>query len=235
MIALGNFLFRYRNGLFPLALLLLLVPSPPAFPDWRIAALAGASLVLFGQLLRATTVGLDYIIRGGREGKVYAEDLVTGGMFNHCRNPLYVGNYLGILGALMASNSLVAIAVGGIGFLVAYVAITLAEERFLRGKFGPAYDEYCASVPRFGLKPGGLGATLRDSTFHWRRLLVKEYGTMLVALAGVPLVILFTRHYRDGQVWWASRWDLGLLVVVGVLVVCYLIARWLKKSQRVVA
>lgn len=235
MIALGNFLFRYRNGLFPVALVLLFVPSPLAFSDWRIAAVVGAALVLFGQLLRATTVGLDYIIRGGREGKVYAEDLVTGGLFTHCRNPLYVGNYLGILGALVASNSLVAIAVGGIGFLIAYVAITLAEERFLRGKFGSAYDDYCASVPRFGLKLGGFGATLRGSKFNWRRLLIKEYGTMLVSLAGVPLVILFTRHYRDGLVWWTSRWDLGLLVVVAVLVVCYGIARWLKKSQRVVA
>ena len=169
-------------------------------------------------------MGLDYIIRGGREGKVYAKELVTGGLFSHCRNPLYVGNYLGILGALVASNSIIAITLGGLGFLIAYVAITLAEERFLQGKFGSEYDEYCRRVPRFGLKPGGLATTLRTSRFNWRRLLIKEYGTLFVSLAGVPLVLLFTRHYRDGSPWWRDGWDQVFLVVIAVLAAGY--RRW---------
>lgn len=232
MISLGNFFFKYRNGLFPLAVVLLLVPSPHVFPDWRIAALVGAGLVLAGQVLRAVTVGLEYIVRGGRGGKVYADDLVTGGMFNHCRNPLYVGNYLGILGAVVASNSLVAMSVGGVFFLIAYLAITFAEENYLRGKFGAAYDAYCADVPRFAPKLKGLGATLRASEFHWQRLLVKEYGTMFVSLAGIPLILLFTRHHRYELPWWQDGWDLALLITVGILLTAYLAARWLKKSGR---
>lgn len=235
MISLGNFFFKYRNGLFPLAIVLLLVPSPHVFSDWRIAAAIGTGLVLFGQILRATTVGLEYIVRGGREGKVYADDLVTGGMFNHCRNPLYVGNYLGILGAVVASNSLVAMSVGGVFFLIAYLAITFAEENFLRGKFGASYDAYCADVPRFAIKLKGLSATLRASEFHWRRLLVKEYGTMFVSLAGIPMILLFTRHQRYGLPWWQDGWDSALLGAIAVLLVGYLAARWLKKSGRVAA
>lgn len=233
MISLGNFFFKYRNGLFPLAVVLLLVPSPNVFPDWRIAALVGTGLVLAGQVLRAVTVGLEYIVRGGRGGKVYADDLVTGGMFNHCRNPLYVGNYLGILGAVVASNSLIAMSVGGVFFLIAYLAITFAEENFLRGKFGAVYDAYCADVPRFAPKLKGLGATLRASEFHWQRLLVKEYGTMFVSLAGIPLILLFTRHHRYELPWWQDGWDLALLITVGILLAAYLAARWLKKSGRV--
>jgi len=234
MISLGNFFFRYRNALFPLSIVLLLIPSPHVFSDWRIAAAAGGGLVLLGQIIRAVAVGLVYIVRGGREGKVYADDLVTEGLFRHCRNPLYVGNFLGILGAVTASNSLVAMAVGVVAFFVAYLSITLAEENFLRGKFGAAYVDYCRRVPRFAFKLRGLGATLTASKFNWRRLLVKEYGTMFVSLAGVPLILLFARHYRYGLPWWEDGWDQGLLITIGVLAAGYAVARWLKKSGRIV-
>lgn len=233
MIALGNFFFKYRNGLFPMAVALLLIPSRSVFPAWYIAAITGGSLVLLGQFIRATTVGLDYIVRGGRDGKVYAEDLVTGGMFNHCRNPLYVGNYLGILGAVVASNSLVAMTIGSVLFLLAYISITFAEEEYLRSKFGASYDAYCEKVPRFTINVRGLGATLRDSRFNWKRLMLKEYGTMFVSLAGVPAILLHSRHVRHGLPWWEDGWDLGLLFVVGFLFIGYSIVRWLKKSGRI--
>jgi len=233
MIALGNFFFKYRNGLFPLAIALLFIPSPPLFSDWRVAAAVGIGLVLLGQVIRAVTVGLVYIVRGGRGGRVYADDLVTEGMFSHCRNPLYVGNFLGILGAVVSSNSLVAAAVGGSFFLVAYIAITLAEENFLRGKFGSAYDAYCANVPRFTFKLNGLGATLSASKFNWQRLIVKEYGTMFVSLSGIPLILLFTRHHFNSLPWWQDGWDLGLLIAIAILTGAYCLARWLKKSGKI--
>jgi protein-S-isoprenylcysteine O-methyltransferase Ste14 len=233
MIALGNFLFKIRNGLFPLAILLLLVPSPPLFDDWRIAAVGGVALALVGQLVRASTVGLVYIIRGGREGKIYAKDLITDGLFSHCRNPLYVGNYLGILGALVASNSIVALVVGGLFFLIAYVAIVQAEENFLRGKFGEPYDQYCREVPRFGVKLRGLTDTFRSSQFNWGRLLVKEYGTIFTSLTGIPLIILLVRHLRHHLTWFTDGWDSALLIVIVALSLAYLLARWLKKSGRV--
>ncbi len=232
MIALGNFFFKVRNGLFPLAILLLLVPSAHLFADWRIAFLIGAGLALSGQLIRAITVGLVYIVRGGRGGKVYAKDLVTDGMFSHCRNPLYVGNYLGILGALVASDSVIAVTVGGVFFTIAYLAIVRAEENFLRDKFGDAYRDYCLDVPRFSIVTRGLGKTLRASQFNWRRLLIKEYGTMFTSLAGIPLIVLYARHFRHHLPWFEDGWDVALLGVVVVLAIGYGYARWLKKSGR---
>jgi protein-S-isoprenylcysteine O-methyltransferase Ste14 len=233
MITLGNFFFKIRNGLFPMAILLLLIPSPPLFGDWRIAAFGGIALALIGQVIRASTVGLVYIIRGGREGKVYAKDLITDGLFSHCRTPLYVGNYLGILGALVASNSVVALVVGGLFFLLAYAAIVLAEENFLRGKFGESYDHYCSEVPRYAIKWRGLGETFRSSRFNWGRLLVKEYGTMFTSLAGIPLIVLLVRHFRQHLPWFTDGWDTLLFGVIAVLGGAYLFARWLKKSGRV--
>ena len=104
MITIGNFFFKYRNWLFIILYLLLFVPSPPLFGKdtfgqhyfwWPI--IIGLIITITGQAIRGATIGLAYIIRGGKEGKVYAEELVTTGIFSHCRNPLYVGNILMLL------------------------------------------------------------------------------------------------------------------------------------------
>jgi len=136
MVKLGNFLFHYRNGLFPLVYLLLFFKSSPVVEDYRLAAAAGFAVALLGQLLRAVTIGLEYIIRGGRKRQVYAEKLVQGGIFAHCRNPLYVGNFLILLGVGIASNSVLFLSLGVPFFFFAYWAIIAAEENYLRNKFG---------------------------------------------------------------------------------------------------
>ena len=75
-----------------------------------ILIILGLLITVTGQLIRGATIGLAYIIRGGKEGKVYAEELVTTGIFNHCRNPLYVGNILMLFGVGVLSNSLLYVA-----------------------------------------------------------------------------------------------------------------------------
>ena len=130
MIRIGNFFFKYRNWLFIILYLLLFLPSPPIFGErtlgpgyylWPI--IIGLLVTVSGQLIRGLTIGLAYIIRGGKEGKVYAEKLVTTGIFNHCRNPLYVGNILMLLGVGILSNSLLYVAVIMPLFLLIYQAI----------------------------------------------------------------------------------------------------------------
>ncbi|HPW62164.1 MAG TPA: hypothetical protein PLJ13_07710 [Cyclobacteriaceae bacterium] len=92
MVKIGNFLFHYRNVLLPVFFLLILVPAPELFQNPTIALVIGLGISIAGQLIRFITIGLVYIIRGGQNRKVYAQDLVTTGIFSHCRNPLYVGN-----------------------------------------------------------------------------------------------------------------------------------------------
>jgi protein-S-isoprenylcysteine O-methyltransferase Ste14 len=158
MVRIGNFLFHYRNGIFPLVYAVLVFRSPPLFPDYRAAALLGFLVAFLGQLLRALTICLDYIIRGGRNRQVYAERLVQGGIFVHCRNPLYVGNFTILFGVGLASNSILFMSVA-IPFLAfSYWAIIAAEENYLRNKFGNEFDDYCARVNR--LLPNFSGITL---------------------------------------------------------------------------
>ncbi|WEX74843.1 hypothetical protein PYH37_000137 [Sinorhizobium numidicum] len=100
MIHFGNFLFRYRNLIFPLLILSLFVTVPPPGEIWasttleRIKDVIVILFALSGLALRATVIGYAYIQRGGLKKKVYAKKLVTEGMFGICRNPLYVGNVL---------------------------------------------------------------------------------------------------------------------------------------------
>lgn len=88
MIAIGNFLFRYRNVLFPFACLLALLPGAQLFANPLAATALGTVFAAIGQVVRAMTIGLRYIVRGGRRGRVYADDLVTEGLYAHSRNPM---------------------------------------------------------------------------------------------------------------------------------------------------
>ena len=112
--------------------------------------ITGLIITVTGQLIRGFTIGLAYIVRGGKEGKPYAEGLVTEGIFNHCRNPLYVGNILMLLGVGILANSLLYVAIVIPVFLFIYQAIVLAEEDFLRKKFGSGFDEYCKKKQTVG-------------------------------------------------------------------------------------
>jgi protein-S-isoprenylcysteine O-methyltransferase Ste14 len=231
MVRIGDFLFHYRNGLFPVAYALLLVNSAPLLPNYLLAFAFGMAIALGGQLLRAITVGHDYIIRGGRDRKVYAERLVQGGLFAHCRNPLYVGNFLILFGIGVAANSLFFIVTAVPFFFFSYWAIISAEENFLRHKFGQEFDDYCARVNRIVPKFSGIGRTLAAGRFNWARLVNKEYGSAYIWFVGILFVTL-------KNLWVAGQWHthpaciVWLIISIAVATIAYLVARFLKKTER---
>lgn len=229
MVRIGNFLFHYRNGLFPAAFVLLFWKYRPVFDSDLVAAAIGVSVALVGQALRAVTIGLAYIIRGGKNRQVYAEDLVTGGLFSHCRNPLYDGNILILAGVGLASNSLVFIAVMMPLFLFAYRAIIAAEENFLRGKFGQQFDDYCARVNRYWPRFSGLRETVRGMEFNWQRLIVKEYGSTFAWTAGA-LAVVMKNLWMSGDYTLQSPLLQALAASLVLVTLAYGIARYLKKS-----
>jgi protein-S-isoprenylcysteine O-methyltransferase Ste14 len=230
LISIGNFLFRFRNGLFPLCFALLLLPGPDMFVDPLQAAILGGLVAALGQLVRALTIGLDYIVRGGRQGKVYADGLVISGIYAHTRNPMYVGNITIAAGLALASNSwpTVIITIPLVCFV--YIAIVAAEENFLRGKFGTAFDEYCRNVPRWLPRLGALWSTFSGATFHWRRVIVKEYGTpagWIAAVCGVTLYNIWSIGAWDGR----SAGVRAVYLVIGITFLLWLLARVLKKTK----
>jgi protein-S-isoprenylcysteine O-methyltransferase Ste14 len=230
MVSLGNFLFRYRNGLFPVAYALVFAKTTLLFPDFKLTALIGLMIALAGQALRFATIGLDYIVRGGRNRQVYADDLVTGGLFSHCRNPLYVGNYLILVGVGVASCSAIFVFVILPLMAIAYWAIIAAEENFLRNKFGQTFDDYCAKVSRLFFNPSGLSSTLKGMKFHWARVVVKEYGTTFAWSLGYILVVM-QNAWLSGRYGISSPLITVLLLALGVIVLAFLVSRFLKKRE----
>jgi protein-S-isoprenylcysteine O-methyltransferase Ste14 len=236
LVRWGNFLFRTRDAVFPVVLLALFALTRPQWPGGSERAdnlldLAGVLVALAGQGLRAATVGYAYIIRGGKDRKVYAEQLVTRGLFQHCRNPLYLGNLLILAGLLLVWNSPVAYAAGGAFFLVGYVAIVAAEEAFLRRRFGAEYDAYCARVPRWAIRWRGIRASVAGMSFNWSRVVVKEYGSAAYWLAGICVLQLAASLAHQP---WSARpaYHATLVAAVPAIAALWALARWLKKSRR---
>lgn len=235
MIAIGNFFFKYRNFLFIFLYLALFIPSPQIFresalgPDYYLYPLIiGLSITVIGQLIRGVTIALAYIVRGGKDKKVHADDLVTKGFFNHCRNPLYVGNILMLVGVGILINSLLFMVVFIPLFLFIYQAIVLAEENFLRAKFGQQFDAYCNRVNRWMINFKGIGQTISSMSFNGKRWLIKEYNTQTIWLLGIAVILLFYYpQITEGNV--ELRNTLALIGAV-ILAIYYLLIRYLKKS-----
>ena len=230
MVAIGNFLFHYRNVLFPLFYVALFVPSPRITGSYRTAVLAGLAVCLAGQTVRVMTIGLVYIIRGGSKHRIYAKDLVTTGIFSHTRNPLYIGNILILLGLGIIADSVLFLAVFVPLFLFAYQAIVLAEEDFLRGKFGTQYEDYMRDVNRWFPNPRGLGETFGSMRFRWKRVIIREYNATYLWLVGA-LFVFMKNLAADDRALFSRTLPLAVGVFV-VLTVSYLTIRHLKKSKK---
>jgi protein-S-isoprenylcysteine O-methyltransferase Ste14 len=243
MISIGNFFFKYRNFLFIFLYVALFIPlllpsaqlfTPEIFGDhyYLYPIIIGLVVTITGQAIRGITIGLAYIVRGGKDKKVYADALVTEGIFNHGRNPLYVGNILMLTGVGILSNFLLYICVFIPLFLFIYQAIVLAEENFLRNKFGKDFDAYCQRVNRWWINPKGLGRTIRSMKFNYKRWILKEYNTQFVWLTGIAIILLTT--YNDVLFDDDRLRNILLSTVVIALGIVYLVIRYLKKSRRLV-
>ena len=229
-------MFRYRNALFPLACVLLFLPDPDPDPFANLwtAVIVGAVIAFVGQVVRAATIGLRYVVRGGRGRRVYADDLVVDGIYAHTRNPMYLGNLLIAAGLAIASNSWITIGIAVPLGAFMYTSIVSAEEDYLRGRFGAAFAAYCRDVPRWFPRLTGLGATLSSMQFRWRRVVVKEYGT---PFGWVSVLVLMTLY----NIWDAGLWhqsqrairDLEWVLLVTVLV--WFVAWFMKRTRTIVA
>jgi protein-S-isoprenylcysteine O-methyltransferase Ste14 len=225
LVSAGAFAFKYRGYLLPVAVILFILPSPRLFADPALAGLIGFLVAVLGQVCRVITIGLAYIIRGGKDHKVYAEELVTSGLYSHCRNPMYVGNFFLLLGLAIASNSWLFTLVGIPLSLAMHKAIVAAEENFLRNKFGAQFDAYCARVPRWVPRLAGLGKTVSGMQFDWRRVVMKEYRAGFDWFSATALVVL-VNLYRSGLL----DDDQGLTALM-VLIIVVRVVLWFASRQ----
>jgi len=229
---IGDFLFRYRNVIFPLCLPLAFLPAPALFASPLVAGVLGFLICATGEAVRVTTIGLQYIVRGGRDRRVYAKDLVTGGIYAHTRNPMYVGNALILIGLAVASNSWFTVAVIIPLYLFTCMAIVAAEERYLRGRFGDAFDSYCRDVPRWLPRLSGIRSTIADHHFNWRRVVVKEYGTPLGWTWAWGALVLWRLAGSDAGLAGYRVATPAIIALMVTMLIFWILARVAKKSLR---
>ena len=234
LIKIGNFFFRYRNALFPLVFVLLFfnetwqVFNSELVEVWEI--IIGIIIALSGQTLRALTIGLAYIKRGVKKKQVFAEKLVQNGIFAHCRNPLYLGNLLILIGVGIAGNSLLFVLFGIPFLLFAYIAIICAEENYLGKKFGQEFKDYCKRVNRIIPNFSGIGNTIKSMEFNWKRLIVKEYAIPFTWITGIIFLIgkdiYFDWGYEGCK---HALWTLSIFLLL--IASAFFVAWYLKKNK----
>ena len=135
--------------------------------------------------------------------------MLADGPYRRTRNPLYLGTLLHTVGvALLMPPAGAVFAIAAIW--IVQVRLALAEEPFLTGRFGEAYREYEAKVPRFlpspkplvpagGQRPRWVQAVLGESYmvgvvitlagFGWDFNALPLIRGILISL-GVSLVLL---------------------------------------------
>ena len=173
MLSAGSWLFRHR-GWTPLPLLLfqLIGGEQSSF-------LAGSFLVVLGEFIRFWAVG--HIGARSRTRGAEVGGLVETGPFGRCRNPLYVGNGLLLVGVGCWSGPVWALA--WFGFVaLQYTVVVRWEESVLLRTHGRAYRDYCSRVPRW--LP--MGSSRSTAAVAWGAALRSERPT-LTAIAAVTL------------------------------------------------
>ncbi len=114
------------------------------------ASVLGGALLAGGFALVAHAIAL--FVRVGH-GTLAPWDptrrIVTEGAYRHARNPMKAGLFLVLLGEAALFRSLPLLGWFAVFALVNAVYIRVSEEPGLRRRFGPAYEDYCARVPRW--------------------------------------------------------------------------------------
>jgi protein-S-isoprenylcysteine O-methyltransferase Ste14 len=235
-IAIGNFFFQYRNFLFPCIFLFMAFTVHPNIflgsSTWdRLLVGFGAAVAIAGQIVRFVTIGFQYIHRGGKNGQVYANRLVSGGVYGIVRNPMYLGNALIAIGMTIYMGAPQAIFIVIPFFLFVYQAIIFAEEEYLRNKFGAEYDEYAARVNRFVPSVRGVHQSFAGMRFDWRSSVRRDMGTIVGLTMGLILVPIWRSAFLEG---WAAAKTQGVrsfaLACAGGLL--YAILVYLKRRKR---
>lgn len=189
LVRQGNYLFRYR-GMLPVFLLIAALGVHyynmsfriPESELTRLSYEATCLVICFiGLSIRVLTVGFTPKNTSGRNTKKQvADELNTTGAYSIVRHPLYLGNFVIWLGVALLTQSGWFILVFVLMYWLYYERIMLAEEEFLKSKFGKSYEFWVARTPAF--LPGWRASRPSPRLFNWKKVLRKEKNGLLAII-----------------------------------------------------
>ncbi len=230
----GERAFRWRGAapalLLVPAVLLTLFDTRYLFNDhdldqfWDCFALL---LMLAGLGIRVWTTGHTPRRTSGRNTKgQVADTLNTSGAYSLVRNPLYVGNFIGGLGAVLLLHSFGLTLYYVLAFAIYFERVVLAEERFLTARFGDAYTRWARKTPAFLPEFSGyLPAVL---PFSWRAVVRREYLTVFMAVFIIFIIEVGEDTVNQGTVVIDQHW----LLIAAINSVLFMAIRWIRKRTR---
>jgi protein-S-isoprenylcysteine O-methyltransferase Ste14 len=230
----GAWLFRHRSYL-PLVIIPVFVACLPSFgylgrshrinEVWQVFCLA---ISFSGLALRVITVGRAPLGTSGRNTRQQeANSLTTTGIYSVVRHPLYLGNYLILAGMALWPHIWWLVILATCLFALYYERIMLAEELFLRKRFGETFETWAAATPAFfprlrGWKPSPV-------SFCWRTVLQREYNAFLLILAVFFLFDLVGDSMAEGR--WHVDYVWFSVFIAGFIIFAAL--RSLKKRTKI--
>jgi protein-S-isoprenylcysteine O-methyltransferase Ste14 len=234
----GNWLFRHRSFLPLLLLPLVALAVPDAVgierrvgEGWHDVWGAACLVVsLAGLALRAVTVGFAPDGTSGRDTRAQrAEVLNTSGVYSVVRHPLYIGNSIAMLGIVCSLMVPWLAAMTVLLLWLYHERIMLAEEHFLRGKFGESFDRWTDETPAVWPAFSRWRPPVRH--FSWRRVLRSEFNGLLAIVSVFTLVEAATDMRLTGMgpgAWMRQDW--GWVAVFGAAAAIFLVLATIKKG-----
>lgn len=232
----GNWFFQRRSHIpfliFPLLLIALrhseqleILFGNTAQTLWEIFCIP---LSFSGLAVRCLTIGWIFERTSGRntQGQL-AEQLNTEGMYSIVRHPLYLGNFLIVLGFVLFIEVWWFALITVLLFWIYYERIMFAEEEFLRRKFGDLYVKWANVTPAFW--PDFRKWKRPARKFSMKRVLKREYSSFFGTIVAFVALKSFANWLGEGEFKFRAFWGIASLAGLAV----YLILRTLRKNTRI--
>lgn len=232
----GNWLFRYRSYLPLLAIPIFLIALRNSEQLERMFGrsvemlwgVASIGVSFLGLIIRCIVAG--YAPRGtsGRNTKSQvAEVLNTTGIYSIVRNPLYLGNFVIVLGATLFIQVWWLALIVWVGFWIYYERIILAEENFLREKFGDSFLKWAAITPVYF--PKFKNWKKPNLPFSFKTVLRREFPTFFAIISSFYLLDIAEDLLAEGKFELSLLWT--VLFIFGFII--YIILLILKKKTHI--
>jgi protein-S-isoprenylcysteine O-methyltransferase Ste14 len=155
-------------------------------------ACAGRHPIYWGLILCVAGMA----VRFWAAGNIRKNDEVSkSGPYAFTRNPLYLGSFLGALGAFVLGRELVPTIIFVVTFAIFYGSTIRSEEDWLSGHYKEDYAEYKRNVPVFlpRLTPYKSGSA---SSFSWAQALSNKEHKYSSTTVLVPILVLIVGYLK---------------------------------------
>jgi protein-S-isoprenylcysteine O-methyltransferase Ste14 len=235
----GNWLFRRRSWLPVIlvisGLLVMHYVNRQAILFDTAEEMVFLGISLMGELIRILTVGFAPDRTSGRNtafGQI-ADEINTTGIYSVIRHPLYAGNFFMWLGpALFLRNGWFAI-VFALVYWIYYERIMFAEEQYLRGKFGDAYDKWSEGVK--AVLPSFRKYIPPSLPFSVRTVLRREYNSFINIFLVFSALDLVRNYLLTGKILITPMWGwllAGSFLIWAVLRTIHKTTKWFTVEGR---